>query len=86
MLGHIDDLAEDKAVLGDSLESALEQGEKHEAHATKCMEVCYICVYNIHLAREASLPNRTMCRIFLFYIYLSLYIYITGDAIPQFLI
>jgi hypothetical protein len=38
MLGHIDDLAEDKAVLGDSLEAALEQGEKHEAFATKCME------------------------------------------------
>ena len=39
MSGHIDDLAEDKAVLGDSLESALEQGEKHENFATKCLEV-----------------------------------------------
>jgi phage-related tail protein len=38
MGGHISDLAEDKAVLGDSLESALEQGEKHEHFATKCLE------------------------------------------------
>ena len=39
MQGHIGDLAEDKIVMGDSLEAALEQGEKHEAFATKCMEV-----------------------------------------------
>ena len=39
MIGHIEDMAEDKAVLGDSLEVALEQGEKHELFATKCMEV-----------------------------------------------
>jgi hypothetical protein len=38
MSGHISDMAEDKAVLGDSLESALEQGEKHEHFATKCLE------------------------------------------------
>ena len=39
MQGHIEDMAEDKVVLGDTLESALEQGEKHELFATKCMEV-----------------------------------------------
>lgn len=44
MLGHIEDLAEDKAVLGESLEAALEQGEKHEAFATKCMQVQPVCL------------------------------------------
>ena len=41
---HIADLADDKAVLGESLEAALEQGEKHEAFATKCMEVQPACL------------------------------------------
>ena len=48
MSGHISDMAEDKAVLGDSLESALEQGEKHEHFATKCLEVRYHVYYCIH--------------------------------------
>ena len=40
MQGHINDLTGSKfMVLGDTLESALELGEKHEAFATKCKEV-----------------------------------------------
>ena len=38
MKGHIYDLTDSK-VIGDTLESALELGEKHEAFATKCKEV-----------------------------------------------
>ena len=40
MQGYINDLTSSKfIVMGDTLESALELGEKHEAFATKCMEV-----------------------------------------------
>ena len=40
MKSHIDDLTGSKfMVLGDTLESALELGEKHEAFITKCKEV-----------------------------------------------
>ena len=40
MQSHIDDLTGSKfMVLGDTLESALELGEKHEAFITKCKEV-----------------------------------------------
>ena len=38
MKSHIDDLTDSK-VIGDTLESALELGEKHEAFITKCKEV-----------------------------------------------
>ena len=63
MKGHIDDIAEDKAVLGDSLEVALEQGEKHEIFATKCMEVRVIAIQRISMEsmytlciKQASIP------------------------------
>ena len=40
MQGHIDDLTDGKVIaVGDTLESALELGEKHEAFVTKCKEV-----------------------------------------------
>ena len=40
MQGHIDDLTDSKVIaVGDTLESALELGEKHEAFVTKCKEV-----------------------------------------------
>ncbi len=39
MEGHIEDLATSELKLGDTLESALELGEKHEAFVTKCKEV-----------------------------------------------
>ena len=40
MQGHINDLTDSKVTaVGDTLESALELGEKHEAFATKCKEV-----------------------------------------------
>ena len=38
MQGYINDLTGSKFI-GDTLESALELGEKHEAFATKCKEV-----------------------------------------------
>ena len=39
MQGHIDDLTGGGVILGDTLESALELGEKHEAFVTKCKTV-----------------------------------------------
>ena len=40
MQGHIDDLTDSKVIaVGDTLESALELGEKFEAFVTKCKEV-----------------------------------------------
>ena len=40
MQSHIDDLTDSKVTaVGDTLESALEFGEKHEAFAMKCKEV-----------------------------------------------
>ena len=40
MQGHIDDLTDSNIIaMGDSLESALQLGERHEAFFTKCKEV-----------------------------------------------
>ena len=40
MQGHIDDLTDSNVLaMGDSLESALQLGEKHEAFFAKCKEV-----------------------------------------------
>ena len=57
MIGHIEDMAEDKAVLGDSLEAALEQGEKHELFATKCMEVHRIQHSTAHTPTKVYLTS-----------------------------
>ena len=39
MKEYIDDVKSEGVVLGDSLETALELGEKHEAFVTKCKTV-----------------------------------------------
>ena len=39
---YIDDVKSGGIVLGDSLETALELGEKHEAFVTKCKIVSYL--------------------------------------------
>ena len=39
MQEYVDDLTNSELKIGDTLESALELGEKHEAFVTKCKEV-----------------------------------------------
>jgi len=39
MQGHVDDLTSGGLLLGDTLESSLELGEKHEAFVQKCKSV-----------------------------------------------
>ena len=39
MQEYVDDLTSSELKIGDTLESALELGEKHEAFVTKCKEV-----------------------------------------------
>ena len=39
MQGHIDDMTDGKITIGETLESALELGEKHENFVSSCKEV-----------------------------------------------
>ena len=45
MSAHLSDLNSSEQVVGETLESALELGEKHEVFVQECMKVQYVYVY-----------------------------------------
>lgn len=58
--GHIEDLTHTELVIGDSLEVALELGEKHEVFVSTCKEVCILNDYITYCVYYTCTANYTL--------------------------